>query len=180
MGNVLQRVLAFASAALMSALLSLPADAQPTGTVDCGNGHYCPSGNACLIGGLCAREVSHPPGATRLSNGGWCDPGFRESRTSPGRCVPSDYIDCGPGACRPGTTCGADNTCIGGPPVTGPMCGGFQCPADRACSTNNRCYDPVRYIDCGNGSICTKSAACEHPTGCVYVAPERTRQIRFR
>ncbi|MBV9834911.1 MAG: hypothetical protein JO055_10915 [Alphaproteobacteria bacterium] len=180
MGLTPLRVLAIIWVTLASALLSLPAGAQQAGTVNCGNGNYCPAGHACLLGGQCGREIEHPPGATRMSTGNWCDPGFHEGTVNRGRCVPDGYTECGVGACRPGTTCSADGQCIGGPPATGPMCGGVQCTADRACSSNNRCYDPARYNDCGNGSICTKSAACEQPQGCVYVAPERIRQTPIR
>jgi hypothetical protein len=38
--------------------------------------------------------------------------------------------------------------------------------------------NPAFLQDCGNGTICSLHAACEFPKGCVYVAPERTRQQR--
>lgn len=180
MGIIPRRILAIALIALASILLPVPASAQPAGTVNCGNGHYCPAGNVCLIRGQCGREIDHPPGATRTSRGGWCDPGFYESKTSAGTCIPSTYSECGNGACPPGTTCSPTKSCVGGPPARGPMCGGVRCAADRACSSARRCYNPLYYNDCGNGQLCTKAAACEHPKGCVYVDPERTRQIRFR
>lgn len=175
-----RRILAIALLAWASVLLSLPSGAQPAGTTDCGNGHYCPSGSACLMDGLCAVQIDLPPGATRMSNGRWCEPGSREGTINRGFCIPDTYTECGRGACRPGTTCSSEGSCIGGPPNTGPICGGVQCPADRACNSANRCYDPSRYNDCGNGDICSKAATCQYPRGCVYVASERTRQIRIR
>src|SRR5262245_27409322 len=57
-------VAVFLSAALLLATQLL---AQSSGTVDCGNGSYCPAGNACLVGGLCARMVDAVPGAVRTS-----------------------------------------------------------------------------------------------------------------
>ena len=33
------------------------------------------------------------------------------------------------------------------------------------------------FQDCGNGTICSKHAGCEFPSGCVLVAPRRTQQI---
>jgi hypothetical protein len=38
--------------------------------------------------------------------------------------------------------------------------------------------NPQYHQDCGNGMICTKAAACEHPTGCVYVTGKRTPQFK--
>jgi len=53
-------------------LLTVQSVAQPSGAVDCGNDHYCPAGNACLLGGLCSREIDAPPGSVRTSRGDWC------------------------------------------------------------------------------------------------------------
>ena len=106
--------------------------AQSSATVDCGNGFYCPRGNACLVGGLCGPEVDQPPGSVRISGGKYCDPGFREHRYRPGTCVPGSYSDCADGlTCSPGSSCAPNGGCEGGPPRTGPMCGNDQCEAGR-------------------------------------------------
>jgi hypothetical protein len=34
------------------------------------------------------------------------------------------------------------------------------------------------FQDCRNGTICSKHAGCEYPSGCVLVAPQRTKQIK--
>jgi hypothetical protein len=153
--------------------------AQSSGTVDCGNGLYCPRGHACLVGGLCGPEIDQPPGSMRLSNGKFCDPGFREHRYRPGGCVPGSYVDCPDGfMCSPGSSCAPTGGCEGGPPRTGPMCGNDQCEAGRVCASTGRCINPQYFHDCGNGTICSKAAACEHPKGCVFVSSKRTKQIR--
>lgn len=161
-----------------STLLAIPISAQPAGSVDCGNGNYCPRGNVCLVGGLCARAADKPAGAVASSTGDWCDPGFREHKFRPGACIPDSYSECRNGlACAPGMRCNTSGGCDGGPPATGPTCGGVRCMAGRICSSRNTCLNTEYYQDCGNGSICTKAAACEQPKGCVYVEPGRTRQI---
>ena len=175
---VFARVVTFTTALQFAVLIH--AHAQ-TGVVDCGNGHFCPRGNACLVGGLCAPELEHVPGAVRTSTGDWCDPGFVEHKYRPGSCVPRAYAQCKSGmSCPPGSTCSSDGaTCEGGgPPATGPMCGGNRCMQGRICSSRGTCMNPEYFHDCGNGTICSKSAACEHPKGCVYVGPQRTRQIK--
>jgi hypothetical protein len=162
---------------LLGALLlwALPASAQ---RVDCGNGKWCPKGNACLLDGMCGRQIDRPPGAVTLSNGGFCDPGHHENRYRPGSCTPPGYVDCPSGLiCPPQYQCSADGLrCEGGPPATGPMCGGGQCAEGRICASTGRCMNPAIFKDCGNGTICSIHAACETPKGCAYVAPERTRQ----
>jgi len=160
-------------------LLASQAVAQSSGRVDCGNGYYCPRDNACLLGGLCGRVVEAASGSVRTSTGQWCDPGARESKFTPGGCVPERYTECSKGfMCPPGTTCGAGGQCDGGPPATGPMCGNLQCMEGRICASTGKCMNTQLFQDCGNGSICSKWAACEHPKGCVYVSRERTKQIR--
>jgi len=172
----LARIAASIAAALLLAAQVL---AQPSGAVDCGNGHYCPAGNACLVGGMCAREVNEAPGSIRTSTGTWCDPGFRETKYPPGKCMPDSYTECTNGSiCAEGTTCKPDGTCAGGPPATGPMCGSNRCAAGRICASTGRCMNTQYFHDCGNGTVCSRSAACEHPKGCVFVAPERTPQVR--
>ena len=162
-------------------LFAAPAAAQPANAVDCGNGYYCPADNACLVGGTCGRMVDAAPGSVQTSRGNWCDPGFRESQYQPGRCVPGSYTECPSGlSCPPGTQCGGDGTCTGGPPPTGPMCGTGQCAAGRICSSRGTCMNTQYFQDCGNGTICSKSAACEFPSGCVLVAPQRTQQLPIR
>ena len=154
------------------------------GVVDCGNGFHCPKGNACLLGGFCAVAVDAVPGSTpsKTRPGFFCEPGFRESTVQPGKCLPGSYIECPNGlACAPGMQCleGGRGGCTGGPPPTGPMCGGgLRCAEGRICSSRNTILNPEFFHDCGNGTICTKGAACEQPSGCVAVAPERTRQQR--
>ena len=164
-------------ALLLAALLlwALPASAQ---RVDCGNGKWCPSGNACLLDGTCSRVLDSPPGAVIMSNGSFCDPGHHENRYKPGTCAPPGYVDCPNGTIcpPPNAQCRADGACDGGPPATGPMCGGVRCAEGRICGSTGRCVNTAVFKDCGNGTICSIHAACEAPKGCVYVAPERTRQ----
>ena len=52
------------------------------------------------------------------------------------------------------------------------------CAAPRIefCSSRNTCLNPEYFQDCGNGTICSKGAACKQPTGGVYAAGERRRQ----
>lgn len=154
-----------------------PASAQ---RVDCGNGNWCPQGNACLIGGLCGRLVNLAPGSVRISNGTYCDPGWREHRYRPGTCLAPGYVDCTNGTMcpPPNAKCGESGACTGGPPDTGPMCGNTRCAEGRICASTGRCMNPAILQDCGNGSICSRHAACRQPSGCAYVAPERTRQQR--
>lgn len=157
------------------------ANAQQRGPKDCGNGFYCPAGHACLLNGLCGREVAHLPGSTRTSTGEWCEPGLREHKVKRGMCIPRDYIDCPTGnSCPPGYTCSKDGgPCEGGPPATGPMCGAGQCAQGRICASSGSCMNTAYFQDCGNGKTCSKQAACEiNPNGCVLVAPQRTKQIK--
>jgi len=166
--------------ALLVLLLAAPSFAQD-GAVDCGNGFHCPKGNACLLEGFCAVVVDVVPGSvpSKTTPGFFCEPGFRESTIQPGKCIPGSYIECPNGlTCAPGYQCAPSGGCTGGPPPTGPMCGsGLRCAEGRICSSRNTCLNPEFFKDCGNGTICTKGAACElGGSGCVAVAPERTRQ----
>ena len=157
-------------------LLAAPASAQSRVT-DCGNGYHCAADQACLLGGMCGRMIDAAPGSVRMSNGNWCDPGFRESKVRSGSCVPGSYTECASGLiCPSGTQCSPDGQCSGGPPPTGPMCGNARCAEGRICSSRGTCMNTAYFQDCGNGTICSKSAACEFPKGCVIVAPERVRQ----
>ena len=180
LGNGLSRVAAVAMTILATFWMStMPASAQKR--VDCGNGYYCPPGNACLLGGLCGVMVDHLPGSTQTSTGEWCEPGLRESTTRRGTCIPSDYVDCPSGlSCPPGYYCGQDGRCAGGPAATGPACGGGRCAAGRICASSGNCMNPAYFQDCGNGTICSKLAACEQPRGCVLVGGGRTQQIPYR
>ena len=176
-----QRQWAIAIAALLAmvVLASGQGAAQvPAGSVACGNGSYCPAGNACLLGGQCAPRAGVAPGSTRTSSGGWCPPGTRENRYSAGRCIPNDSIECpgGGGSCPAGSRCGEPGKCLGGPPATGPACGASRCSAGQVCASTNLCIDPRTQLDCGNGSVCSRSSACGYPTGCVTVGPQRTTQ----
>ena len=165
--------------ALLVLPLAVPSFAQD-GAVDCGNGFHCPKGNACLLGGFCAVAVDAVPGSvpSKTKPGFFCEPGFRESTVQPGKCIPGSYTECPNGlACAPGMQCLPEGGCTGGPPPTGPICGGGpRCAEGRVCSSRNTCLNLEYFHDCGNGTICTKGAACEQPSGCVAVAPERTRQ----
>lgn len=167
-------------AVLLAGLLLLVAPASAQGRVtDCGNGYHCPAGHACLLGGLCGQAIEAAPGSVRTSTGSWCDPGFRESTVRRGTCMPGSYTECASGLiCPPGTQCSTDGQCSGGPPPTGPMCGNARCAEGRICSSRGTCMNTAYFQDCGNGTICSKTAACEFPKGCVSVAPQRTRQIQ--
>lgn len=170
---MMRRLLA-AFAALL--LLSLPAVAQQR--VDCQNGFWCPADHACLKDGLCGRLIAAPPGAVRMSNGNFCDPGFSESVNRPGRCIPPGAQECSDGtSCPRGTSCAASGGCEGAV-GSGPVCGGTPCLPGRVCTAHGTCMNPELHHDCGNGTICTHAAVCEMPTGCAYVAPQRTRQQR--
>jgi hypothetical protein len=168
---------ALAAAALL--LLAPKAIAQ-SGRVDCGNGFYCPKGNACLLNGMCGKVLDAAPGSTRTSKGTYCDPGFRESKYTPGTCLPESYTECSDGrACPPPGTCRADGGgCEGGPPLTGPVCGQGRCAEGRICASNGKCLNIELFQDCGNGITCSKHAACEYPKGCVAVDAKRTKQIK--
>lgn len=179
---VFRRFIAVVSAGIaalfMLAMLAAPAWAQ-NGSVSCGNGFRCPAGNACLQDGWCAVLVDSVPGSTRTSTGAWCSPGFRESTVRKGFCVPSDAVECANGlTCPADAQCTSDGGCEGGPPATGPVCGGATCMEGRICSSRNTCMDPRLLQDCGNGTICSRYAACEVPSGCVFVSPDKTRQFR--
>jgi hypothetical protein len=162
-----------------SALLAVPAVAQ---NVACGNGAYCPPGNACLQGGLCGRYIDVVPGSLKMSNGKYCGPGFHEHKYRPGNCVPPGNIDCPNGSTcpPPNAVCRSDGACDGGPPATGPICkaGNPPCFEGRVCSSGGTCMNPAIAQDCGNGLLCPKTDACGFPTGCAIVAPERTKQFR--
>ena len=156
--------IAFSIAATV--LLVTQAGAQ---NVACGNGMFCPRGNACLTGGLCARVVDAAPGSIKISNGTYCDPGFRESTFTPGKCVPPSYTECRAGVmCAPGTTCSSQGECDGGDP-TGPECGQTRCLAGRICASTGRCMNTALFQDCRNGSICSKHAACQHPVSYTHL-----------
>lgn len=158
--------------------LAAPSMAQD-GRVDCGNGFHCPKGNACLLSGFCGAEVNAVPGSTpsKTMPGFFCEPGFRESTVQAGKCLPDSYTECSNGlTCATGMQCAPGGGCTGGPPATGPVCGGMRCAEGRICSSRNTCLNPVYFHDCNNGTICSKGAACEEGGGCVFVAPERTRQ----
>jgi hypothetical protein len=149
-----------------------------SGRVDCGNGFYCPPGNSCLVGGLCGRNVKAVPGAVKTSTGTYCDPGFRESKFRPGGCVPGKYTECSATVmCAPGDTC-RDGDCYAESTPQGPTCGELKCHIGRICASTGRCMNTEYFQDCGNGTICSKHHGCEHPSGCVLVAPQRTKQIR--
>jgi hypothetical protein len=90
----LSRVATCVSVFISAVLFATQLVAQSSGTVDCGSGYYCPRDNACLMGGQCGRIVDAAPGAVRTSFGTWCDPGLRESKLAPGKCVPGSYTQC--------------------------------------------------------------------------------------
>jgi S1-C subfamily serine protease len=160
---------------------------SPTDAVDCGNGMYCPSGNACLQGGQCAPKIGVIPGSTRTSTGSYCAPGLRENRFYPGACLPHDSQECAgldPNGrrytCPAGTRCSSNNTgCVAGDrPFSGPTCGTVRCvDSRRICASSGQCMDTAYFQDCGNGVICSRSAACAFPSGCVAVSTLRSQQV---
>jgi hypothetical protein len=160
-------------AALAAFLLwATPAAAQ--NREDCGNGNWCPDGYACLIGGQCARMVDGPPGGVETSSGLLCDPGWRVGTFKKDSCVPPGYVECRNGnMCPPpNAQCVEGGGCEGGPPSTGPMCGGRQCAEGRFCSSQGQCVNGALFQDCGTGSICSHASACTQPRGCAYGAPD--------
>lgn len=174
----LSRIASFITASITAVLILVsPAGAQ---NVDCGNGAYCPRGNSCLLGGLCAPLIDRPPGSVSTSNGTWCRPGFRENKYKKGTCVPESYTECTSGLiCPDGYTCNeAGTNCVGGPAATGPQCGSGRCAEGRICSSGGNCMNTQYFHDCGNGTVCVKGDACAQPNGCVLVSTQRTRQIR--
>jgi hypothetical protein len=78
--------------------------------------------------------------------------------------------------CAPGDTCGADGDCRSTSTPKGPTCGKLRCHEGRICASTGRCMNTQYFQDCGNGTICSKSAGCEHPKGCVIVSSQRTKQ----
>jgi hypothetical protein len=161
----------------LATLLLLAAPASAQSRVDCGNGYNCPADHACLLGGQCGRLVDAVPGSVRTSTGTWCDPGFREGTVRRGTCIPGSYSECASGMiCPSGAQCSAEGRCTGGPAATGPKCGDARCAEGRICSSRGTCMNTAYFQDCGNGTICSKAAACEFPKGCALVAPERVRQ----
>lgn len=154
-------------------------DSTAAQIVDCGNGSTCPAGHACLVGGTCGFLIDVPRGSSKTSTGGYCEPGYVEHRYAPGVCAPTSYEQCKSGAaCPPGSACTERGQCEG-LEASGPSCGGERCLEGRICSSKNTCINPDLVQDCGNGkTICTKAAACQEPSGCVHVAPERTPQIK--
>jgi hypothetical protein len=169
------------AALLLLFALSMVSAAWAQDAVDCGNGLQCPAGNACLLDGFCAMIVDAVPGSveSKTTPGFFCEPGFRESTIQSAKCIPGGYHECPNGfTCPPEMQCGPSGGCVGGPPPTGPQCSGsgVRCAAGRVCSSRNTCLNPEYFHDCGNGTICSNGAACEQPAGCVFVAPERTRQ----
>ena len=149
--------------------------------VNCGNGNYCPDGNACLKGGQCGVTVEAPPGSIRTSSGTWCEPGFREHQFKPGACSPVTYSDCRNGTiCPPGSTCNdTQQSCDGGGEPKGPQCGNFRCEAGRICSSSGRCMNTTYFQDCGGGTICSKNKACSEDGGCAIVGIGRTNQVPY-
>lgn len=153
----------------------------PNERVDCGNGNYCPAGNACLENGLCAPMIgmSQVPGAVPISGGKFCPPGEHESRLDPGLCVDDNHIDCGGGAtCPIGYRCGPNATCLG-PRGSGPICsyGSLPCQDSRfTCSRKGLCVGPDSH-ECRGGQICGKISECTASGGCALVAGTRTPQI---
>jgi hypothetical protein len=174
-----------AGVASVSFLLTLafagPAAGQAGAKVDCGNGYYCPGGNACLANGVCGVLLgSMPPGSVKTSTGQWCAPGRRENKFSPGTCVFTSEVECqSGGACPAGSRCSTTpGLCDGGPKATGPLCGSGHCFENQVCASGGHCINPSLSKDCGNGTACPASAACAVPKGCAFVRPGRTSQIR--
>lgn len=147
--------------------------------VDCGNGKYCPPGNACLKDDQCGVIVEAPPGSFKTQSGTWCEPGYREHRYKPGACMPTGYSDCRNGTiCPAGTTCNdTAGSCDGGGAPKGPVCGNFRCEEGRICSSAGRCMNTAYFQDCGGGIICSKNKACGMDGGCAIVGIGRTQQM---
>ena len=166
---------------LLALIVSMSFTETSLARVDCRNGKYCPDGNVCLKDGLCGVRVEAPPGSFRTQSGTWCEPGFREHKYKPGSCVPLAYSDCRNGSiCPPGSYCNeTKNTCDGGGPPKGPMCGNYRCEEGRICSSSGRCMNTTYYQDCGGGTICSKNKACALNGGCAIVGIGRTEQISY-
>jgi len=168
-------------AALVALVASISVAESGHARVDCGNGKYCPDGNACLKDGQCGVLVDAPPGSFKTQSGTWCEPGFREHKFKPGACVPQSYSDCRNGTiCPPGTSCNdTAGSCDGGGAPKGPVCGNFRCEEGRVCSSAGRCMNTTYFQDCGNGTICSKNKACAMDGGCAIVGIGRTEQIAY-
>ena len=167
-------------AALVALIVSMSFTEGALARVDCRNGKNCPDGNICLKDGLCgvrsrrrraASGHSRAHGASRASR----------AQVKPGSCVPIGYSDCRNGSiCPPGSRCNEEkNTCDGGGPPTGPMCGDYRCEAGRICSSSGRCMNTTYFQDCGGGTICSKNKACALNGGCAIVGIGRTEQISY-
>jgi hypothetical protein len=77
-----------------------------------------------------------------------------------GKWMPPGSFSCGPDwSCPVGYTCGPNGGCVGGPQLTGPMCGAGRCRAGWLCGTaggHRGCYDPsVTFLR--GGKLCDRS-----------------------
>lgn len=157
-----------------------PQTSAPTvnARVDCGNGYFCPTGNACLEEGLCAPRLrfSDMPGAVKTSTGDYCFPGEHENRFKPGTCLSNERRECSANAACPAeATCGPDDTCLNVKAGAGPTCGNGRCAAGSTCSSRGTCLPPG-FKECASGKVCNKLAACGL-SACSLVDATRTRQI---
>jgi hypothetical protein len=88
---------------------------------------------------------------------------------SRGQCVPHGRFVCDSGnLCKNGTACGPNNTCLGGPNATGPLCGGNdRCPVGDLCAPDKSgCYNPKKQylcgkIACGKTLTYARGSACD-------------------
>jgi hypothetical protein len=118
----------------------------------CGGGMACSSGMNCLSGGRCMYANGCFPGDIDIGD----------------KCIPSGSVQCSPTTyCNPGEYCIDANTCGGGPPPTGPICGhGKRANAGFAYNPyTGGSYNPQRYKLCGT-KLCDVRSECGNNT-CV-------------
>ena len=104
---------------------------MPSGSVDCGDGRYCSTGEICKsYGCMSARSVDC----------GYCSCPLGKTCMSAGRCMPVDSVDCGDYYCPSGNVCKSGAKCM---PSASVDCGPNKgyCTAGQACTSGRGCMD---------------------------------------
>ncbi len=140
-----------------------PKPACPPGTTPTKDGYclsagqnYCGGGMACSNGLTCRNAT----GRCFYANG--CYP---DEVRFPNSCAPPGAVDCGDGKhCQPGEYCKGDGNCGGGPPATGPLCGGVRATAGYLCVPDgSSSYNPRTSKLCST-AVCDVRDECGENT----------------